>query len=156
MLRQEQSLGARQMLRGVTPAAGNSQPQSRPHIQSPRTACFLSLHARASNQHISHCEANNPRLGHHHLSRVSIGIARRLCIPNTACTRAIRGNMASTDVAMEDMDIDFTMDGDEDPVIAQLNAQAAAINNVCLPNRALSRMISNVGLSAPKRMRPRP
>lgn len=40
--------------------------------------------------------------------------------------------MATTDVAMEDMDIDFTMDGDEDPEIARLQAEAAAINSVCL------------------------
>lgn len=39
--------------------------------------------------------------------------------------------MATTDLAMEDMDIDFTMEGDEDPEIVRLQAEAAAINAVC-------------------------
>lgn len=38
----------------------------------------------------------------------------------------------AADVAMEDMDIDFSMDGDEDPEIARLQAEAAAINAVRL------------------------
>lgn len=38
--------------------------------------------------------------------------------------------MATADIAMEDMDIDFTMEGDEDPEIARLQAEAAAINSV--------------------------
>lgn len=38
--------------------------------------------------------------------------------------------MASADVAMDDMDIDFTMETDEDPEIARLQAEAAAINAV--------------------------
>lgn len=36
----------------------------------------------------------------------------------------------ATDVAMEDMDIDFDL-GDEDPEIVRLREEAAAINAVC-------------------------
>ena len=37
----------------------------------------------------------------------------------------------ATDVAMNDMDIDFSMDADMDPEVARLQAEADAINAVC-------------------------
>lgn len=49
----------------------------------------------------------------------------------------------ATDVVMDDMDIDFTMD--EDPEIARLNAEAARINAVCNPYPSKTRITSNVG-----------
>ena len=38
----------------------------------------------------------------------------------------------AADVAMGDMDIDFSMDTEVDPEIARLQAEADAINSVCL------------------------
>lgn len=59
-------------------------------------------------------------------------------------SRVNLANMATTDVAMDDMEIDFTMDTEEDPEIARLQAEAAAINAVCSHILLDQQVMSNI------------